>query len=246
MELTTTDKLFDINKLPAQEWIIVFPISMSKISNIQSAKNCWEYIKIFSPDKITKPLVWLNFIYWDFLYFNSDEKASTLKNKFQPLTLSHKNEFQKIISKNPFYIQKAFSFWVWNQIILECKDFINLLSQLRKHYENNEKFKKCIEEDLVNSNRTKLDENQLNFFLEETLLFYLIIKWKVNLRNDYIENQEKWILWCYPWEPLKSQIYLIQNNIFWYTNKKNKYENCYYNLLNIKLYDLSKISLNLN
>ena len=91
------NQFFDINKLPPEEGILVFPISMSRISNSQNAKNCWEYMKIFSPDKIIKPIVGLNFIYGDYLYFNSDEKASILKNKYLSLILSHKNNFLKII-----------------------------------------------------------------------------------------------------------------------------------------------------
>src|SRR3989344_9643254 len=98
-EKNLTNKFFDVNKLPSEEGILVFPISMSRISNTQSAKKCWEYLKIFSPEKIIKPLVGLNVIYSDYLYFNSDEKASDLKNKFMSLILSHKNEMLKIISK---------------------------------------------------------------------------------------------------------------------------------------------------
>ena len=238
-----TNQLFDINKLPLEEGILVFPISMSRISNSQNAKNCWEYMKIFSPDKIIKPLVGLNLIYGDYLYFNSDEKASTLKNKFMPLTLSHKNEILKIISKNPFYIEKAFSFITWNQALLECKDYTNLLGQLKKFYKTDKKFQKYIKEDLKSTGKKNLDENQLNFFLEETLLFYLIVKGKMLLRNNYVHGHEKWILWCYPGKPLKSQIYLIQTNIFGYHNNKNKFENCFYDLENKKLYDFSRIDL---
>jgi len=129
-----TNQFFDINKLPSEEGILVFPISMSRISNSQNPKSCWEYMTIFSPQKIIKPLVGLNLIYGDYLYFNSNKKASDLKNKFMPLILSHKNEMLKIISKNPFYIEQAFSFITWNQALLECKDYPNLLGQLKKMY----------------------------------------------------------------------------------------------------------------
>ncbi len=105
-----TNKFFDINKFPSSEGLLIFPISMSRISNSQNAKKCFEYMKIFSPSKIIKPLVGLNFIYTDLLYFNSINKKSELKNKLLPLIISHKNEFLKILSKNPLFIQKAFSF----------------------------------------------------------------------------------------------------------------------------------------
>lgn len=240
-ELVNT--FFDINQLPPKEGILVFPISMSRISNSQNAKNCWDYIKIFSPNKITKPLVGLNFIYGDYLYFNSDDKASSLKNKFMPLILSHKNEFLKIVAKNQFYIEQAFSFNTWNQILLECKNYISLLGELKKYYNSDKKFQKYLLDDLKNSNKTKLDYNQINFFLEETLLFYLIIKGRVSLINYYVNGHEKWILWCYPGKPLKSQIYLIQNDIFGFDNKKNKFQNSFYDLEEKLLYDFNKIDL---
>lgn len=239
-----TNKLFDINKLPSEEGVLLFPISMSRISNAQSAKKCWEYMKIFSPDKIIKPVVGLNFVYGDYLYLNSNEKAATLKNKFLPLMLSHKNEFLKIVAKNPFYIENAFSFYTWNQTILECKDFINLLGKLKKIYQKDKTFQTCMAIDLKNAGKKKLDENQLNFFLEETLLFYLFSKGKVNVYNKHTNGKEKWILWCYPGKPLASQIYLSQKNIFDLHNKKNKYEDCFYDLTDKKLYDFKKVNLN--
>ncbi len=239
-----TNPFFDINKLPPEEGILVFPISMSRITNSQSAKKCWEYMKVFSPKKIIKPLVGLNFIYGDYLYFNSNERACDLKNKFMSLILSHKNEMLKIISKNPFYIEQAFSFITWNQCLLECKDYTNFLGELKKFYIKDKKFQIYMQEDLKSSRKKKLDENQLNFFLEETLLFYLIVKGKMILRNDYIRGHEKWILWCYPGKPLKSQVYLIQTNLFRFNNKKNKFENCFYDLEEKKLYDFSRIDLN--
>jgi len=63
------------------------------------------------------------------------------------------------------------------------------------------------------------------------------------LRNNYIHGHEKWILWCYPGKPLKSQIYLIQTNLFGFNNKKNKFETCFYDLEGKKLYDFSRIDL---
>ncbi len=238
-----TNQFFDINKLPSEEGILVFPISMSRISNSQNAKNCWKYMKIFSPNKILKPLVGLNFIYGDYLYFNSNEKASKLKNKFMPLVLSHRNEFLKTISKNPFYIEQAFSFTTWNQALLECKDYITLLGELKKFYKKDKSFQKYLKEDFERTRKKKLDENQLNFFLEEILLFYLITKGKMLFRNNYIQGHEKWILWCYPGKPLKSQIYLTQINLFGFHNKKNKFETCFYDLEEKKLYDFSRIDL---
>ena len=46
MQTNLTNKFFDINKFPAIEGMLVFPISMSRISNeSQNAKKYWEYIQ---------------------------------------------------------------------------------------------------------------------------------------------------------------------------------------------------------
>ncbi len=243
MKKRKKNEFFDINKIPAEEGILVFPISMSRISNVQTAKKCWTYMKIFSPKKVIKPLIGLNFIYGDYLYFNSEEKANKLKNKFLPLILSHKNEFMKIVKTNPFYIQKAFHFSTWNQIILECKDFISYFGKLKKIYSKDKKFQEYLKQDFKDLGRGKLDDNQINFFLEETLLFYLVAKGKIKLSNEYVNGHEKWVLWCYPGNPLRTQIYLFQNNFFNLKNTKNKYENCCYNLEAKKLYDFDNVEL---
>ena len=187
------NQFFDINKLPPEEGILVFPISMSRISNAQSAKDCWEYMKIFSPEKIIRPLVGVNFIYSDLLYFNSSEEAAKLKNKFIQLMLAHKHEFLKILNKNPFYIAKAFMFTSWSQMILDCKEYTTYLGLLKKFYKKDKQFQAYVEEDAKFMGK-KLDENQVNFILEETLFVYLIAKGKVALKNDYIQGHEKWIL----------------------------------------------------
>jgi len=246
MKHKLTNKFFDINKLPAEEGILVFPISMSKISNAQDAKHCLEHLEHFTAakgNKIMKPLIGLNFVYSDYLYFHSDEKGSALRNKFFPLSVSHKNNFLKLLKRNPWYIEKAFSFLTWNQILLESRDFVTYFGNLKKIYRKDKKFQQYMLDDLKMQGKIKLDENQLNFFLEETLLFYLIAKGKIKLYNEFIQGHEKWILYCYPGPPLKSQIYLFQKNFFKFKNPKNKFENAYYDLSKNKLYEFDRVDL---
>ena len=237
------NQFFDINKLPPEEGILVFPISMSRISTSQSAKSCWEQVCIFSPDKIIKPLVGINFIYSDFLYLYSDRKASELKNKFSQLIINHKNELIKTISKNPFYIQQAFSFTTWNQLYLECKEFTSYFGDLKQIYRKDKKFHKLIQDDLKSVKKQKLDDNQLNFFLEEILMSYLIAKGKVRLQNDFVRDHQKWVLYCYPGKPLKSQIYFFQQNFFKLDNPNNEYQDAFYDLEEKKLYDFNRADL---
>jgi len=235
------NEFFNINKFPNEEGILVFGISMNKIGNEQSARNCFKYMENFIP-KIIKPTVGLNTIYGDNLYLYSKERADKLKKKHQSLVNSHKNEFLKLLNTNKWYIQKSFSFTTWSQMILESKDFPNLLGQLQKTYKKDKEFQKWIKKDIKISNK-EINENSINFILEEILLFYLVSKGKIKLYNEYVGNKEKWILWCYPGKPLYSEIYLYQQNPFNLNNPKNKYENSFYDLKAKKLYNYDNIDL---
>jgi hypothetical protein len=122
---------FDINKLPAKEGIILFPISMSRISNAQIAIKCFNHLNHLAK-KIAKKETGLNVIYGDYLYFNSDEKASKLKDKFISLIVSHKYNFINILRKNPWYIKKSISFTTWNQQILQKRQETTKIYQRRR------------------------------------------------------------------------------------------------------------------
>lgn len=241
MKETKTD-FYDLNQFPVTEGIIYFPISMSRITNSQNAKTCFEYLEHLVK-KIRKPAVGVNIIYGDFLYLNSDEKASKLKSKYLPLILSHKNSFLNILKKNPWYIRKSFSFITWNQLVLDAKDYFNYLGELKKIYAKDKDFQKAIEIDAINAGKKFDDENQINFFIEEILMFYLIAKGRVRMVNEFVVDHEKWILMCYPGKPLLSEVYIFQKNLFGLNNTKNKFENCYYDLEEKKLYDYNKIDL---
>lgn len=238
---------FDINKLPKEYGILVFPISLARTGdkNGQSPLECFEYVKHFSPSKVSAPKIGLNMVYGDFLYLNSKDEATVLKHRFTKNVLSHKNAFQKIITKEQdrFQIQHAFSYEVWNQLYLDYDgDFNDELLRLKDYYLKSEELQKCIKDDVEYCNR-ELTEEQLNFFLEEHLLFYLISKGKVRLPNEYIQGREKWILWCYPGRPLKGEIYLYQKNYLNIDNPQNPYQNSRYDLESKKLIDFTRIDL---
>ena len=91
--------------------------------------------------------------------------------------------------------------------------------------------------------KRELTDEQLNFFLEEHFMLYLISKGKVILPNEYIQGREKWILWCYPGKPLKGQIYVYQKNPLNIELSENPYQNCFYDLESKKLIDFMRIDL---
>lgn len=235
-------ELFDINKLPAKEGILFFGVSIGNIDKAQSAKKCFEYIDKNLIKKIQKPIVGANFVYGDNLYLYSNEKSSKLKNKHQILVERHKNSMLNMLNKNKWYIQKSFSFITWNQMLLECRNFNVYFDKIKKLYKEDKEFKKYVKEDIKNSGR-KFNQNNAMFIVEESLIFYLVIKGKVRLFNEYVQDKQKWILNCYPGKPLYTEIYISQKNPLNLSNPKNKYEDSFYDLEERKLYNFKEIDL---
>lgn len=233
------EKLFDINKMPKQAGLLMFGISLSRISNSQSAEKCFEYMQGFI-SKILKPEVGLNIVYSDSLYMNSSEKAMDLKRKFEPLIHAHKYGFIKLLEKNPIYIQKSLNFITWTDMIMESKEFFNYLSDLKKIYEDDDIFQTLVKKDVASATPK---EEEIEFVLEEILMFYLTSKGKVRLRNDFVQEKHKWVLWCYPGKPLYSEVYLFNKNLFKLDNPENMYQNSFYDLESKKLYDFAKIEV---
>jgi hypothetical protein len=235
------NEFYDINKFPSREGMLIFGISMSKISGIQSAAKCFKHIEELVR-KVRYPYVGLTFLYSDNLYLNQKGDAVKLNKKFQTLMISHKNEFNKILNKHLWYIRDSFNFVTWNQALLEIKDFMGLLTKLKEMYSKDRDFQRHLKEDLKESGKNVTEEN-IHFILEEILIFYLASKGRLRFPNKYLNGKEKWILWCYPGPPLKSEIYLYQRNPFRLSNPENDYENSYYDLDQKKLYNYENVDL---
>ncbi len=235
---------FDINKLPPEKGLLLFGLSMNKLNNRQNARNCLDDIRYFTPSKIVKPFIGLNFIYSDFLYLYSDKPAPELKDSFMNQVINHKNSTQKLIEKNPieFQIQHAFSYIVWNQLYVGTNDFNESFLLIKRIYEKDELFQKYVKEDCEVFGRA-MGENQVNYFLEETLMIYLLSKNRVKLPNEYIDNNQEWILFCYPGRPLKTQIYIYQLDPLKLNWPSNPYQNAFYNLEDKELIKMDEVDL---
>jgi hypothetical protein len=235
---------FDINKLPPEKGLLIFGLSMNKLSNRQNPEQCINDVRHFHTAKIAKPLVGLNFIYTDFLYLYSGKPAVELKESFMTQVTSHKNGLQRLIEKNnlDFQIQHAFNYMVWNQIYVGTKNFYQLFDRIKKLYKTDVLFQHYIKEDCELYHR-EMEDNQVNFFLEEILMMYLLSKNQIKLPNDYIEGHQKWILFCYPGRPLKSTVYIYQLNPFDLDWPENPYQNSHFDLEAKQLIDFERVKL---
>ena len=235
---------FDINKLPPEKGLLLFGLSMNKLFNRQSPEKCIEDIRHFHTAKVSKPLIGLNFMYSEFLYLYSNKPAPELKESFMTQIISHKNGLQKIIEKNnlDFQIQHAFNYMAWAQLYVGTKNFNELFSAVKKIYKEDALFQKYLKQDCEQYGR-EMEENQVNFFLEEILMFYLLTKNQVKLPNEYIENNQKWILFCYPGRPLKSTVYLYKLNPFKLDWPENPYQNAHFDLESKQLIEFDRVDL---
>ncbi len=239
-----TNEFYDVGKFPPEKGLLVFGLSMNRLLNRQSAENCLVDIRYFSPSKIIKPLVGLNFIYTDFLYLYSDKPAPELKHSFMNQVIAHRNGLQNLIEKHPIelQIQHAFNYLVWSQLYVGTKNFSDLFEKVKQIYKKDDLFQKYIQEDCQVFER-EMKDNQINFFLEEALMTYLLSKNQIKLPNEYIEGGQKWVLFCYPGRPLKNTIYLYQLNPFKLDWPENPYQNANYDLEAKQLIEFDRVDL---
>ncbi len=241
--MESKDAFFDISRLPQEEGILFWGISMNRIGNAQSPEKCFEDLK-WIDTKITKTegigmVTW----YSDYLYFHSDQPASLLRDRYKQLMMAHKNGFINIILKDNVWIKKAFSFYTFGQVIIDNSEiFQSSLDVILKLYDTDEKFRQCVLED-AKIGAHGLGEKEKMFILEEITTIYLAAKGKLNFNNHFVSGTEKWVLHMYPGKPLKSETYLFQRNPLNLANTKNTYENSFYDLTGKKLYNYLDIDI---
>ncbi len=240
------NEFFDISRLPKGWGMIVFPISMSKILNDQSAEKALDHLRIFQPSKINENKIGITMLYSDGLYQWKKGNEFIPRRKTLELMNNHRNSYLKNLDKSSFefQIKESFNFVAWNQISISTPDFMTKYNRAFDLVKEDERFLEYIKEDCKYFDR-ECDDEQVGFFVEEIIFFYLITKMKISFNNLYTENREEWVLLAYPGKPLKSLAYFYQKNIFGLSNTGNEYENCFYDLESKKLYDFGRLDLSI-
>ncbi len=238
------NKFFDINKLPTTEGIFFLGISMSRIGNTQSPEKCFDYLKHLASKIQYTDGIGMEMWYSDYLYFHSEDPAQVLRDRFKEQMIAHKNAFMNILKKDRVWTHKAFSFKTFGQILLENSDVYQTAYDAAQNlYKTDPIFRKYVKDDCTDSGHG-VGEREARFILEEIAMFYLSQKGSFRLNNKFVTDTEKsWTLQAYPGKPLKSEVYLFQQNPLKLSNPKNPYENCYYDLEEKILYDYTRMDL---
>lgn len=218
---------YDINKFPKDWGIIVMPISMSRIANSQSPQACMEAIEHLR-QKITANRVGAHFIYSEGLYMNLQENVCEKKNHYAQNAVSHMQGIRRIVEKNymKYQIDNAFSFDSWFQMYLSHKSFFNVLSVVKEFYAKDVEFQKQVALDAKEQGK-ELTEKQIDFYLEEHTFAYLLYNRQLTLRNDFVNNRQAWVFFCYPGTPPRGAIYLYQQDPCKINGDSNPYKGQY-------------------
>lgn len=214
---------FDINHFPREYGMIVFPISMSRIANAQSPEACFSCMELFA-EKMLANTVWFNFLYSEGLYMNFEEE----KNHLAQTAVAHKGWIMKLIEKNyrEFQIDRAIHFDSWFQMYLGHKSFFSALSEIKRIFREDPLFERYVRLDSEEAGKLYTEE-QIDFYLEEHTMAYLLLNRELKLENRFLDGQEEWILFAYPGKPPRAQVYLFQLDPLKIMGDTNPYKGLY-------------------
>lgn len=220
-------KYFDINKFPKGWGTLVFPISMSRIGNAQSAQASIDAI-LFFLGKMQENKVGANFFYSDGLYMNLEHDSYETKNRFANTAVAHMGGVRNLFLKNnkDLQIDSGLSFESWFQMYLSHPDFFSALKTIRNFYNSDTDFQKYVALD-AKAHGKELTEAQLSFYLEEHLFSYLCMNRQLRLRNDFVQDRQEWVLEVYPGAPALGQVYLVQKDPLKINEDSNPYKGQY-------------------
>ncbi len=236
MNKQNSTKLYDLNKLPTDGYV-VFPISMSRISNSQSAKECYKWLEFFDK-KIT--LIGLDaiFIYTNGLYYNNENSALSVRKKTNGQMIFHSNAVRKLIIKKKKYMPQAIHFLPWDYIILNSPEFQTYYEKLQSLDKKDPKFHKLVLEALKDR---KESEANINFIIEEIVVSHIIRQKLIEFPKTLV-RKDLFRLIAYPGPPLKAELYQWKKRIL-PQSKNFPFFDSHYDLDNKIIYNFDKITL---
>lgn len=241
--MSVKEPFHDINKLPTDGYII-FPISMSRISNAQDAKNCYKAIQ-FLETKMSLPGVDGIFLYTNGLYYNNEESGIVIRKKTNQQMIDHRNSILKLVNKNKKYLPQAMHFIPWDYVLLNSADFSDFLARLKRAFIKDSNFSYFLREDLKERKET---EANIAFLIEEIVLNHIIRQKLVDFPKTLV-RQDKFRLFVYPGAYMKADLYQWKNKLLPQKQIKNSNSNPYYasqyDLDRKILYDFDKVELSL-
>lgn len=227
---------YDINQLPT-DWYLVMPLSMSRLWSWkgQSPEECFEIIQYFEK-KVSQVGIDFLILYTNWLYYNNDESALSVRKRTNQQMIDHKNRLLKLLMKSKKYIPQAAHFIPWDYVVLNSPQFSEYYQTLLRLKETDKEFKAILEEGLAWRENT---EANINFFIEEIVVTHLIRQKLIEFPKTLV-RQDKFRLVIYPGTYLKADLYQWKNKILTQIENSNINNNPYY----ASQYDFEKKIIN--
>ncbi len=207
MSKQQTLPLHDINQIPSDGYI-VFPLSMSRLSNAQNAEHCYKALELFE-EKIKMIGLDVIFLYTNGLYYNNDEAALEVRKKTNGQMLSHSNSVRNLVLKKKKYVPQAMHFLPWDYIVLNSPQFQFYYERLKRLDKEDKEFHKLLLEALKDR---KESEANINFIIEEIAITHVIRQKEVEFPKTLVKK-DNFRLIVYPGPPLKADIYQWKKKI---------------------------------
>lgn len=189
MKLIVKNELYDINQLPNSNGLLFFPISLSRITNTQSAKQYLDWLLHFY-NKITSGSegVGVSILYGDYLYMHTSETSpAQMRSKFLDVMSQHRREMVSLMKKTHM-VPSAVEFLTWGGLLFDNYTiFLDYKRQLNQFISEDSNWEACL---VADADGRELTNKQRDFFLEESLLLYLINKEVIKLPNSFVKSQQ--------------------------------------------------------
>ena len=234
----------DLVKLPNKSGLIIFPISMGKITGEQSAEKVFNFIK----NKVLEKL-------WDnsepisilILYSESFYKKYNMGHpNHLKLIKEHETKLKSLIKSVSYLEDSAYSFYNWDEFINKFGNYYEIekgRDYLLKLSELDDVFGKYLSETITRLNQVDCLDSR-KFLLEETVLFHYLLKEHINYTDDFVKNRNKWVLIAYSGFALKIIAYVHKHNVFKLDgNSKNVFQDTFYDFKSGYLYQYNNLDL---
>lgn len=233
------NEFFDITQLPQATGLLVFPVSLSKVSNQQSLDACLSYLQHLYEKIDRTEGIGVVFVYSDYLYLlTPQQEAATVHDRHLNQMAQHRQGILNRIHQTHM-VRQAFSFYSWGQMVVENPDLIYKTNQAVEKHRADKQLQKYVQYD---SEDKSLSDQQVQFILEESVFCYCLANGALTFNSDFIDRPE-WMLQCYPGPPLKTETYLLQEDYLSLEGRENEFADSYYDLKGEQLYEYSRIDL---
>lgn len=180
-------------RLPTDGYIIL-PISMSRSSNSQAAKVCYDILKECEKQCIDPATIDVIVLYTTSLYYNDqNETAWSAKKRLVTQMLSHKAALDRLIRQKKG-LRLAVQYMTWEELVLAAPHYQNYYQKLQRRMKSDHDFNDLAVYSIGNR---EVNDASISFLIEETVMAHLVRQKQVPLPKRHV-REDTFRLFVYP------------------------------------------------